>query len=271
MLQRMSRVGLILAVAAAPAMAHAQAPPGDESNWRIGAALGYGQRTNPLVQSEDIPIIVDLDIAWFGDRWFFDNGDGGLTFADNRALTASVVGRFNSDRVFFGRTDTRFVTVDAVGAPLSQPVDFRPPDRDYAIELGIELLTDGSWGAVQLTAFHDVSSTHEGYELYANYSFGWRQRRLYIEPSLGLSYKSADLNNYYWGVTPAEAGNVVLPYEAGAGVNWHTRFVIGYQINRQWALSLVAEYERLNDEAAKSPIVDEDSVRGLFVGMAWRF
>jgi hypothetical protein len=45
----------------------------EEKNWRFGIALGFGERTNPLVQSEDIPVLVDLDIAWFGERWFFDN------------------------------------------------------------------------------------------------------------------------------------------------------------------------------------------------------
>lgn len=266
-----SRVVLSLALAAAPCLAAFAQSGLSESRWRIGAALGYGERSNPLVQSDDIPIAVDFDVAWFGDRWFFDNGDAGLTFADNDAVTVSVVGRFNSDRVFFGRTDTRFVAVDAVGAALSQPVDFQPPDRDYAIELGVEMLTDGRWGSAQFTVFHDASNTHDGYELYADYSFGWRRQRLYIEPSVGVSYKSADLNDYYWGVTPSEAGVVVLPYEAGAGVNWHTRLAIGYQLSRHWGLSLVAEYEGLNSEAARSPIVDEDKVLGWFAGMVWRF
>jgi outer membrane protein len=271
MLKRFMRRILTFALAAAPCLAGAQAQQGNESRWRLGASFGYGERSNPLVQSEDIPIVVDLDIAWFGDRWFFDNGDAGLTFADNSKLTASVVGRFNSDRVFFGRTDTQFVTFDAIGMPLSQAVDFKPPDRDYAIELGIELLTDGAWGALQFSVFHDASDTHSGYELFADYSFGWRSHRWYIEPSIGASYKSADLNNYFWGVTPQEAGFVVLPFEPGAGINWHARFVLGYQLNRHWSMTLVAEYERLNDEAALSPIVEEHDVKGVFAGMTWRF
>jgi outer membrane protein len=261
----------LLALVATPCLADDGGEQPADSRWRLGAALGYGLRTNPLVQSDDIPIVVDLDIAWFGDHFFFDNGDFGITFADNELLTASVVTRFNSDRVFFGKTDTRFVTLDAVGMPLAQPVDFRPPDRDYAIELGIEMLSGGRWGALQLTAFHDVSGTHGGYELYADYSYGWRKQHLYIEPSFGVSYKSADLNNYYWGVTEDEAGVVVLPYQAGAGVNWHARLMLGYQLTRHWALSLVAEYERLNDEAAASPIVEEDEVLGWFAGVSYRF
>lgn len=272
MANRTSKLALLLVLLTAlPGVAAGAAGDNKESNWRLGAAFGYGQRSNPLVQSEDIPIIVDVDIAWFGERWFFDNGDLGFTFADNRALTASLIARVNSDRLFFSNTDTRFVNVDLAGSPLANAIDFKPPDRDYAVELGVELLTDGTWGAMQVTAFHDISSTHEGYELYVDYSYGWRKQRLYLEPSLGVSYKSADLNNYYWGVTPEEAGTVAFPYEAGAGLNWHARMMVGYQLNERWAVSLVAEHERLNDEAAASPIVKDDKLLGWFAGLSWRF
>ncbi len=272
MLRQIARSGCGLCLAALPCLAFAQAASGDDSRWRIGAAFGYGERSNPLVQSEDLPIVVDLDIAWFGDRWFFDNGDGGLTISDTSTRTVNLIGRVNSDRVFFGRTNARYIAFDtATGAPLETPRDFKPPDRDYAVELGVEMLTDGQWGALQLQAFQDVSDTHDGFEIHADYSFSWRRQRFYIEPSIGASYKSADLNNYYWGLSEAEGGGVVPAYQAGSGINWHTRLVVGYQVSRHWGFSLVAEVERLNSDAASSPIVEESSVRGLFAGMAWRF
>ena len=271
MLLRTTQLALLLFLVGATAGFAEEAGNEKESRWRLGAALGYGVRSNPLVQSDDIPIVVDLDIAWFGDHWFFDNGDLAITFADNDALTASAVARVNSDRVFFGRTDTRFVVFDLAGTPLAEAVEFKVPDRDYAIELGLELLTDGAWGQLQLSAFHDVSGTHEGYEFYADYSYGWREQRLYVEPSVGLSYKSANLNDYYWGVTEDEANVVVAPYEAEAGVNWHARLMFGYQLSRHWGLSLVAEYERINDEAASSPLVKERGVLGYFAGAVYRF
>jgi len=34
---------------------------------------------------------------------------------------------------------------------------------------------------------------------------------------------------------------------------------------------VIAEYERINDEAAMSPIVDERDVLGYFAGLAFRF
>ena len=272
MFRRLTQLALLLLALDATQCLAQQEPEGStESRWRLGAAFGYGVRSNPLVQSDDIPIIVDVDIAWFGDRWFFDNGDLGLTMADNDAITASLVARVNSDRVFFSNTDTRFVAFDLAGAPLAEAVEFTVPDRDYAVELGVEMLTDGPWGALQFSAFHDISNTHEGYELYADYSFGWRDQRLYIEPSIGASYKSADLNNYYWGVTDDEADFVVPAYEAEAGLNWHARLMVGYQLSNHWGLSLVAEYERINDEAAASPIVEDGNVLGYFTGLVYRF
>ena len=272
MFRRITRLALLLlAFSATASLADEELKDPTASRWRLGAAFGYGVRTNPLVQSEDIPIIVDFDIAWFGDRWFFDNGDLGLTLANNDVLTANVVARYNSDRVFFGNTDSRFVSFDSAGMPLAEAVEIEVPDRDYAIELGVEMLTDGPWGLLRLTAFHDVSGTHEGYELYADYSYGWRNQRLYIEPSFGASYKSANLNNYYWGVTDEEAGVALPPYEAGAGVNLHTRLKVAYQLSRHWGVSFVAEYQRMNDEAAASPIVEERNVLGYFAGVSFRF
>ena len=242
-----------------------------ESPWRLGVALGYGERSNPLVLSDDIPVVVDLDIAWFGKRFFFDNGDLGFTFADNDRLTASFVARVNSDRVFFGKTDTRFVNVGLTGDSLAEAVELQVPDRDYAVEAGVELLSDGRWGFLQLTAHHDVSGTHEGFEVDLNYGLGWRSDRWYVEPSVGLAYKSDELNAYYWGVRQNEASSALPAYDAGSGVNLRGRLLASYHLTRHWAVSLAAEYERLNDEAAASPLVEERTVMGYFAGVRYRF
>jgi outer membrane protein len=258
----------LLLITAAPAVL---ADATTESRWRLGAAIGYGLRTNPLIQSDDIPIVVDLDIAWFGDHLFFDNGDLGLTFADNKLVTTSLVARVNSDRVFFGKTDTKFINIDIAGEPLAEAFEFSVPDRDYAVELGVEALSDGDWGQLQLGAFHDISNTHDGYEIYLDYRYGWRSQRWYFEPSIGASFKSSALNDYYWGVRDDEANPALPPYDADSGINSHARLMLSYQLSRQWSVSLVTEYERLNSEAAASPLVDEQDVFGYFAGFGFRF
>lgn len=242
----------------------------EPSDWSVGIALGYGVRSNPLIQSDDIPILVDLDIAWFGERFFFDNGDVGLTVSDNDRFTLNLIGRFNSDRVFFGKTNTRLVQVN-LGAGNIVDVEVRVPDRDYAIEAGAELLTGGDWGRLQLTAFRDVSATHGGYELGADYSYGIRQQRWYIEPSVGISVKSRKLNDYYWGIHADETSLALAGYHADSGINVSLRVLGSYQLTTNWAVAIVAEYEQLNDEAAESPIVRDDHVVGFFAGFGYRF
>ncbi len=240
------------------------------SPWRLGVALGYGQRTNPLKYSDNITVIVDLDIAWFGEHWFFDNGDVGYTLTENDLFTVNLLGRINSDRVFFAKTNTQFISINNnVGETVEVEADV--PDRDYAVEAGFELLADGDWGYLQAGAFQDVSRTHKGSEVYAEYSYLFRRQRWFYEPSFGFSWKSRKLNNYYWGVTPAEASEAFPAYEAGSGTNYFARFKLSYQLTRKWSTTFVVEYERLNHEAAQSPLVDEKSVYGAFAGFKYNY
>lgn len=267
----------------------ASAPPSQaaaERSWRIGVALGSGKRTNPLIQSEDIPVYVDLDIAWFGKRWFFDNGDVGFTLSDTRKSTTSLVTRVNSDRLFFGQTftNTKYVTFaytgngdtatildESTGQPIQEPIEVKVPERDYAIELGIESMIDGDWGTATLRAFHDVSGTHEGYELSALYSWRWISGRFSVAPTVGVSYNSDRLNDYYWGVTPAEASQALPAYKAGGGFGFEAGVAMDYHISRNLRIALSFNYEELSDEVAASPLAQEDYVMAYFTGLAWTF
>src|SRR5690606_32809983 len=134
----------VAAAAASPVLCDEAGRPEAESPWEIGIAMGYGKRSNPLIQSDDIDVLVDIDIAWYGERWFFDNGDVGFTVRDGRRTTLNLIGRVNSDRVFFSKTDTEYVSLFGFGAERVESVErVVIPDRDYAFELGVELLCDG--------------------------------------------------------------------------------------------------------------------------------
>ncbi len=125
---------MLVIVAAGPCAAlsaQTAVPPIDrESPWKIGIAFGYGERSNPLVQSDDIEILVDVDIAWFGERWFFDNGDVGRTLLDNERFMLNTTVRLNSNRVFFSKTDTEYVQIFSSFAPAQLPEPIEVPDRD---------------------------------------------------------------------------------------------------------------------------------------------
>jgi outer membrane protein len=261
-----------------------------ERSWRLGLALGYGSRTNPLIQSKDIPVLVDVDLAWFGKRWFFDNGDLGFTALDNRFFTANLMARVNSDRAFFSKTNTKYVqftrlaggqfdtsafvaspSTPASGPVVAPPVALKPPKRDYAIEAGIEILFGGEWGNASLHAFNDVSGTHEGYEVSADYSYRWTNGRFTLSPTVGATYKSARLSDYYWGVHPGEASIALAPYDANGGLGWEAGIRTSYYLTKSLRLAVSANYERLQWGIAQSPLVERDYVLGYFAGLGWQF
>jgi outer membrane protein len=234
-------------------------------------------------------VVVDLDIAWFGERWFFDNFDLGFALVDNSHYTANVVARLNSDRAFFGKTNTRYVNFTITsggeqvpiaappgppGSPdqgIVEPIQLKVPDRDYAVELGLEMLFDGEWGHATLRAFHDVSNTHEGYEISADYSYRWVRGRFTIAPSVGVAYKSAELSDYYWGVHADEVQPTLQGYQVDGGIGWEAGLRTSYYITKSMRVAVSANYERLTDNIALSPLVAEPYVIGYFAGLAWQF
>src|SRR5919108_2564545 len=267
-------------VTAGPAADNAAVVLPVERRWRLGAAFGYGQRTNPLIQSDDIPVVVDVDIAYFGDRWFFVNGDLGVELFDNRIATTNLVARVNSDRVFFGKTNTRLVNFSIMaggvttslrdpetGELVESPQPLKPPKRDYAVELGFETLFGGEWGQATLRAYHDVSGTHDGYEIAADYSYRISRGRLSIAPTVGLSWKSADLSNYYWGVHPDEVTAALTGYQARGGLGWEAGLRTSYYLSKSLRLALSANYERLQYSVGRSPLVEKNYVFGYFAGL----
>ncbi len=171
-----------------------QLPP--ERRWRLGAAFGYGERTNPLIQSDDIPVIVDLDIAWFGKRWFFDNGDVGFTLFDRRAVDHQPGGARQQRSRVLRQDQHRYVNFAYAGrAASSSSLDpdtgalhrrsrskSKPPIATTPSSSASRSLIDGDWGAATLRAFHDVSGTHGGYELSAYYSRRWIAGRFSLSP-----------------------------------------------------------------------------------------
>jgi outer membrane protein len=258
---------------AEPADALLEAPANGKaaSPWRIGIALGYGERSNPLIQSDAVPIAVDVDVAWFGKHWFFDNGDLGFTVANNRSSTFSVIARANSDRVFFGKTNTRLVQVSATGAPLATPLQLVVPERSYAVELGVEWLADGLWGKLTIAGFADVSKAHDGFGVDAEYAYPVFGARWSIEPNITLRYKSTALNNYYWGVRASEANAALPAYSAGSGVNWQLGVRTNYYISSHLRLAASFNYERLSSTIVNSPLVQDRKVLGYFAGLAYQF
>lgn len=72
-----------------------------ERSWNLALAAGYGERSNPLVSGESIDINTVIDFSWYGERFFFDNGDFGFLLHESRNYSFNVVATINNERNFY--------------------------------------------------------------------------------------------------------------------------------------------------------------------------
>ncbi|MCK5828808.1 MAG: MipA/OmpV family protein [Methylococcales bacterium] len=259
-----------------------------ERPWELGLAAGYGVRTNPLINSDDIPMYVVLNIAWFGDYFFFDNGDLGLAIHETEKLSISLIAHINNEREAFewlnnsqlgiqfahgiAETSPPSSSLSDIGSfDLEELNSIEVPKRSLAVDGGLELIIADDWGDFQLQVLTDISNTHNGVEVWASYAYPWKYQNLKIIPSIGINWKSSHLLDYYYGIRDSEADLFRPAYKASSGFNSFARLSISYHINDNWGITGVAEYEALSRSIRRSPIVDQEGITTLFIGLMYNF
>ncbi len=277
---------LVVLTAGVLTAAHAaepSAPEQRERSWDLGIALGYGVKSNPFVGADDLRTPLSLDVAWYGERFFFDNGDFGATLHDSPTLGINLLARFSSERIYrsyFNDLAINTITgsanppgfvpsiVPSTGSP--SETDIELPDRDFALNAGVEILWGGAFGVLHGQWTHDISNTHQGHELWLEYSRSWRHRRLSLRPSLGISRLSENLVNYYYGIDP-DTLPIPVPYQGQDSLNAFATLGMSWTINAHLDVVARIEYERFDSAIQRSPQVKDNHSRAVFAGLFYHF
>jgi outer membrane protein len=241
-------------------------------HWNFSVALGAGVRTNPLVNGKDIPLVIVPHVSYYGERFFLDDLDLGFTLAEGRTQSLSLVASPGYDRVYFYRTDPQnfFITgIDPTGAALystdsSNAISkVTPRPRRLTYLAGPEWTFKASVLTGQLDVLHDITGQDHGTEVRAALSAPLIESRGALSASLGLTWKSAGIVDYYYGEPGLYAGKAALDPFAKLGYT--------VPLSRRWRFNAFAEYERLGSAIADSPIVAEHTVATVFVGAVYTF
>lgn len=274
----------------------------EERPWELGLAAGYGVKTNPLVNSDDIPMYAVLNIAWFGDYFFFDNGDVGLNIYESEKLSLNLISHINNEREIFewlnnaqlgisfvsnaeatpsapnntqqpnnASPRVNIIDLDEILLDENNPRPIEATKRSLAVDGGFELLYEDDWGDIQLQIMGDMTHTHKGWEVWASYAYPWKSGNWTLIPSLGFNWKSSHLLDYYYGVRLSESVENRRAYQAHSGFNSFVKLSISYRINDNWGIVGIAEYESLSRSIRQSPIVDQDGIETLFIGLMYNF
>lgn len=251
--------------------------------WEISASFGLGQRSNPVAGRSDIPLVVVPQISFYGKRFFLVNLELGYTLHEGESNTFNVIATPGYDRVFFHRSDPQNIFLPAGGglafnAPPSA-VGGRPgndrPDVDEPVqefEVGKRRTTylmgpewTFSYGRVtgQMNAVREVTGRHDGTEVRAAMATPLMAGRFgSLVASAGLTWKSAEVVRYYYGVE-----NLYVPDSA---LSPFIKLRYSRELSDRWAFNAFAHYERLSSSISESPLVSEDHVTTAFAGVVFR-
>ncbi|MHC4119121.1 MAG: MipA/OmpV family protein [Planctomycetota bacterium] len=147
-------------------------------------------------------------------------------------------------------------------------------DRRHSLDLGAELWLENSWGNVALEGLTDALSVHHGHEASLTYSKRFRAvfgiEKLALRPMAGVSWRSDNLNNYYYGVRAKEARPGRPQYKSGESINPFAGVGLDYRLAERWSIFAMFRNEWLPNEITDSPIIDQDNVISVILGLVYR-
>ena len=244
-----------------------------EGRWNFSIALGAGVRTNPLVHSQVIPLIVVPQFSYYGKRFFIDNLDPGFTLFEGDTNTISLVASPGYDRVFFYRSDLQNFFVGAPQAPLStgrafvgapQVKEQLPPSpRKVTYLAGPEWTFKYGGVTGQLDYLHEITGRNHGDEVRAALGIPLGQLGGSWTTNLGITWKSAGEVNYYYGVPDL--------YRPGSALNPFAKIGYSRPLSKKWKLDAFVHCERMGDSVYDSPIVGHRFVTTAFIGATYVF
>ncbi|MBW3516480.1 MULTISPECIES: MipA/OmpV family protein [unclassified Shewanella] len=253
------------------------------NNWDLGIAIGWGQKSNPLRDFDDIPLFFIPTVAYYGEYWFFDNGNLGYTLAEQESFTINLVTSYSLDRAYFYQWDPSNIflnrgtqveakAINSMYLSTEPEPEFNSLEtRSFTLLGGAEAFIYTRLGIIRLAYTHDMFNVHQGSEAQIKWTYGWDYDRFIFEFALVFDWKSQDVVDYYYSVRPSENAYWSERYQAKSGWDKGAEMTARYILTDNWDLLLAVRYTLIADEIAASPLLDQDYSSTYFIGAAYRF
>jgi outer membrane protein len=143
--------------------------------------------------------------------------------------------------------------------------------RKTPIPIGLGTFQKTPYGAFFINGFVDVNKSH-GSLFEATYVAEFKLGKFSIYPQLGLDYRSAKYNNYFYGVSSAESSaSGFSAFNAGASLAPVIGLGIDVPISEPWVLNFQFRRQWLDANISSSPIVKSGAQNTGFAALSYRF
>lgn len=143
--------------------------------------------------------------------------------------------------------------------------------RTAAVQSGVAYRGRTGFGNLDFELLHDANNTSHGTEWRLIYSIDIHDGRWHFRPAWTFARRSANLNNYYYGVRPDEAIPGRPAYMPGAGHDLTMALYGYYELSERWRLLGGVGVTYLDSNVRHSPVVADKPQVGALVGAAYDF
>jgi outer membrane protein len=113
--------------------------------------LGYGQRSNPITDGDDIPVVILPKISYYGERFFLENLSAGWTLVENERHQLNLLSTLSFDQMYFRKWSVGNISIDGGSAGTANAITASeaPSDnRNFADDIGDSLAPEESFDEV---------------------------------------------------------------------------------------------------------------------------
>ncbi len=242
------------------------------SQLRLGLALGFGTITNPLNDGDNLPLIVIPDIAYYGERVYFDNGQLGFTLSEHNRHVFNLISEFNPENRFFvtWHPANVFIARNAFTEPAnSERISISEINSPkWALDGGVNYQYIADTWRFSASVLHDISNVHKGQRVALSLSKGWQTQSGLLSVRLGLDYLSHKLADYYYGIQADDQVGITFQQNAAwlphVELSWHR------QINQHFGLLAKVKYHYYGS-LSDSPLFSSNQSVTVFTGVTHVF
>ena len=248
----------------------------DAPAWEFSIAMGSGVLENPLADHEDGETFFLPSFSYYGDRFFVSNLTAGYALLENERFYVDLVVRPNEDGLYYKLGEDAVTT----GSLTSYLTHFGAPEvgdieRDVSIVAGPSATFVTDYVDASFAYFHDVSNVHNGTETHLSLDKQYPLLGGAIGWSLGAIKKDADLVDYYYQFTDAEAGIFAARYARlhplDDVTDQYARLHFAYPLGKGVELRLAARYNRFDLDGRNSRFIEKPETLSWFAGIQYSF
>ncbi|MBI2380052.1 MAG: MipA/OmpV family protein [Gammaproteobacteria bacterium] len=237
----------------------------------LSLSLGEGYAQTPYVAADDIHLRLLPSIAYYGERWFFDNGTLGYALFESERFQIDAQISPNIDGLYanYAGADRLLFLSQVIPTPFGTDHPGPVEGRKIAINGGIRFNYLGENLSSWLELKHDVNSVYNGYEAAfgVRYDEALRFGDLRIGTEFGGTYKARDLIDYYYNPRPAEFPESLHTYRPQSAINPYLQVDMQYPLTQHFSLIAFGRKSWLADTFQESPFSGKRGLTAWFAGI----